>query len=496
MQLAPDSHVSSTDVARGQRALVQDAAWAALCGSLYGGVVMAGFAVALGASPMVIGVLAAIPFFGQVSQIPAIALVERLRQRRRITVYAASASRAVILLLALLPFLEPSLALALLVLAQLAITLLGAIGGCAFNSWIHELIPKDRLGALFSRRLFWSMVAASLGALFAGQAVQRWGMAGSLAASAGPLGGYAIAFVAAALAGFVSSWHIARVPEPQMVRAGAPAPVLAMVRAPFGDANFRRVIVFMASWNFASNLAAPFIAVYLLRQMQLGLAVVTALWVAATLANALTLYWWGRLSDRLSNKAILAVALPFYFASLMALPLASIPDEHELTLPLLFLIHLVMGAASGGVGLATGNIGLKLAPHGQGTAYLSATALAGALAAGFAALAGGGLAEWFRSRDLAIFVHWGSPAGNALTTVLEFQHWEFLFAISFLCAGYVLHALSRIAEGPEISERVVVQQLVSEARRSIDQLSPVEGLRNVMLFPLGWLSERRRRPRS
>jgi MFS family permease len=480
--------VTADEVERGQHSLVSDAAWAALVGSLFGGVVLTGFAVALGASPMVIGVLAAIPFFGQIAQLPAIALVERLRERRRITVYASAASRAVILLLAALPFLEPKKALALLVLAQLAVTVLGSIGACAFNSWIHELVPRDRLGALFSRRLFWSMVSASAGALFAGQVVQRWH--GAVA-----LEGYSLTFAAAGIAGFVSSWYLSRVPEPRMVRAGPPPPVLAMVRAPLRDRNFRRVILFMGGWNFASNLAAPFITVYLMRQMYFGLAVVTALWVAATIANALTLYWWGRLSDRLSNKAILAVALPFYFASLMALPFTSIPDEHALTLPLLFLIHVVMGAASGGVGLATGNIGLKLAPHGQGTAYLSAATLAGALAAGTAALAGGGLAEWFRSRDLAIFVHWGSPAGNALTTVLEFQHWEFLFGLSFLCAGYVLHALSRIEEGPEISERVVVQQLVSEARRSLDQMSPIEGLRNAILYPLGWLGERRRRPR-
>jgi MFS family permease len=488
MSLDPQASVSPDDVQRGERSLVHDAAWAALVGSLFGGVVLAGFAVALGASPMVIGLLAAIPFFGQIAQLPAIALVERLRQRRRITVYASAASRVGILLLAALPFLDPATALALLVLAQLAVTVLGSIGACAFNSWVHELVPRDRLGALFSRRLFWSMVSASLGALLAGQVVQRW-------RGAVPLEGYAVVFAAAGLAGFVSSWYLARVPEPRMVRTGPPPPVLAMVRAPFRDRNFRRVLAFMASWNFASNLAAPFIAVYLMRQMHYGLAVVTALWVAATVANALTLYWWGRLSDRLSNKAILALGLPFYFASLIALPFTSIPDEHFLTLPLLFLIHVVMGAASGGVGLATGNLGLKLAPHGQGTAYLSAATLAGALAAGTAALAGGGLAEWFRSRDLAIFVHWGSPAGNALTTVLEFQHWEFVFALSFLCAGYVLHALSRIEEGPEISERVVVQQLVSEARRSLDQISPVEGLRNAILFPLGWLGERRKRPR-
>jgi hypothetical protein len=40
-----------------------------------------------------------------------------------------------------------------------------------------------------------------------------------------------------------------------------------------------------------------------------------------------------------------------------------------------------------------------------------------------------------------------------------------------------------------------VQEFVAEARRSIDQLSPVEGLRSAVLFPFGRLSERRRRPR-
>jgi MFS family permease len=488
MRLSPDPVITAEDMERGKQALVRDAAWATLAGSLYGGVILIGFAVALGASPIVIGILAAVPFLAQVAQLPAIALVERVRQRRKITVIAVTISRVLILLLALLPHLEPKLALALFVLGQTLITFLGSISGCSLNSWLHQLLPKDSLGSLFARRLFWSTVLASIGALFAGQVIQQWPF--------GPqIEGYSVAFVCAALAGLLSSYYLSRVPEPQMPPAGAPLPVLAMIRSPFRDANFRRVIIFMASWNLASNLAAPFITVYLLRQLHYGIGTVTGLWVASQVANALTMYLWGRLSDRLSNKAILAVALPVYFACLIALPFTKIPAEHALTLPLLFLIHLAMGAASGGIGLATGNLGLKLAPQGQGTAYLSAVSLSGAAAAGMAAMMGGGLAEWFSARELAIFVHWGSPVGDALATVLEFQHWEFLFAISFALGAYVLHALSRIQEGAEHSERVVVQQFVSEARRSIDQLSPIEGLRTVVLFPFGWLSERRRRPR-
>ena len=56
--------------------------------------------------------------------------------------------------------------------------------------------------------------------------------------------------------------------------------------------------------------------------------------------------------------------------------------------------------------------------------------------------------------------------------------------------------LSRIDEGREISERVVIQQFAAEAVRTLDQLSPIDGLRAVILFPFGWLSERRRQPRS
>jgi MFS family permease len=286
------------------------------------------------------------------------------------------------------------------------------------------------------------------------------------------------------------------VPEPPMQRTGPPVPLAELLRAPLADANFRNVVGFMAAWNLASNIAAPFITVYLLRQMGYELGTVTATWAAGQAATAATMAWWGRLSDRLSNKAILSVALPAYFASLIALAFIALPERHALTLPLLFLIQMAMGAASGGIGLATGNLGLKLAPQGQGTAYLAVVTLAGSVAAGCAALAGGLLADWFAARELALTFQWTSPGVTRALTVLQFRHWEFLFAISFVLGFYVLHRLSRVREGEEHSERAVVQQLVIEAFRSIDQLSPIEGLRTVVLLPLGRLRDRRLRPRS
>ena len=488
MQLRPDTVVTPDDLARGKRALVKDAAWASLVGALYGGVILVGFALELGATPFIIGLIAAIPFFAQFAQLPAIALVERVRQRRKVAVIAVSVSRGMILALAAIPYLgDPPRQLAALILAQLMITMCGSVGGLAVNSWIHQLLAREPLGDLFSRRLFWSTVLASLGATLAGQLVQHWPQAQRLQA-------YSLSFTFAAAAGLISTYYLVRVPEPAMARTSVP--VAAMIRAPFRDLNFRRVIVFMGSWNVASNIAAPFITVYLMRQMGYPLGTVTTLWVTSQVANALTLYLWGRLSDRLSNKAILAVALPAYFGCLIALPFSSVPAPHALTLPLIYAIHFVMGGASGGIGLATGNLGLKLAPQGQGTAYLANVSLVGSLAGGLAAIAGGALADWFASRRLALDLNWASPDRSAELTVLQFQHWEFLFAISFALGFYVMHALSRIREGREHSERHVIREFTAEAARSLDQLSPIEGLRAAILFPFGRLAERRRQPRS
>ena len=490
MRLRPDPAVTPEDLERGQRALVIEAAWATTAGALYGGVILVGFALELGATPVVIGLLAAIPFLTQVSQLPTIALVERVRQRRKITVLSVTLARALILSLALIPLLPGApLQLAALIGAQVAISIAGAVGGCAFNSWVHQLVPREALATLFAKRLFWSTVLASLGALGAGYLVQRWPLPDKLHA-------YALAFAAAGVAGFVSSRYLVAVPEPEMAPTGPPMPLTELLGAPFRDGNFRSVIVFMASWNLASNIAAPFITVYLLGQLGFELGTVTTLWMVGQVATALTMYLWGRLSDQLSNKAILSVALPAYFVCLVALTFAALPAVHALTLPLLYLIQLVMGAASGGIGLATGNLGLKLAPQGRATAYLAAVSLAGALAGGVAALAGGVLADWFAARELALSFHWTSPGTTQQIRLLQFHHWEFLFAISFVLGFYVLHRLSRIQEGEEHSERAVVQQLVLQAFRSIDQLSPIDGLRTVILFPFGRLRDRRLKPRT
>jgi MFS family permease len=468
--LRPVPVVSAEALEAGQRALVWDAAWASVTGAWSGGVVLVAFALSLGADPMAIGLLAAIPFAAQAAQLPTIYLVERWRQRKLIGIVALAVARVIIILLALLPFIAAAdLRVPLLVTAHLLIGVLGSVAACAINSWFHQLLPAASLGRFFGKRLLVASALSCGGTLAAGLFVDN------------PPGGraemaYAMVFVGAGLAGLASCVFLARTPEPTMPAGGPPLPMIEMLREPLRDVNFRRLLVMLGGWNLASNLAAPFLTVYLIRQLGFGLSTVTALWVSSQLANAAALYLWGRLSDRLSNKAILAVALPVYFACMLGLVFVGAGASGNTQLVMLYGLHIAMGVASGGIGLATGNIGLKLAPQGRGTSYLAAIGTVSAVLGGIAPILGGAIAQWLSSSQLSVVVRWVSPALSQEVSVLSFAHWEFLFALSALLGILVLRALWRVQEGSDISERVVIQELALEAVRTVNQLSSIGGL--------------------
>jgi MFS family permease len=185
--------------------------------------------------------------------------------------------------------------------------------------------------------------------------------------------------------------------------------LLALLRRPLADANFRSLIVFLGVWNFAVNLAAPFFTVFMLTTLGMDMTFVMAMTVTSLIANVSVLRLWGRYVDRFSNKSILAVCGPVFILAIFAWTFTAFPDKHPYTVPLLIVIHVVMGVSTAGVTLASGNIGLKLAPRGEATSYLALLSLVGALSAGIAPIIGGLFADFFAKRELALFVQWFSP---------------------------------------------------------------------------------------
>ena len=474
--------MSQAHLESGLRALIKDGVYSQIVGTLTSGVLLVGYAMELGASNLAIGLLASLPFLAQLCQLPAIALVERFRARRRIAVIALSACRALMVPIAFLPLLgDGPLALGLLIGGVALSAGLGSIGSCAWNSWMRDLVPQRMLGDFFGRRLFFSTFYAMLFGLAGGLFVDHWNGLHLAARS----DAYTVLFLIGALAGGLNVWHLSKVPEPRMAPAEPHRKLSDVLRAPLADHNFRRLLAFLGSWHFSVNLAAPFFAVYLMTQLEYDIWVVTGLTVISQLANLLMLRQWGRLADNFSNKAVLSVCAPLFLASIIAFPFTAMPEKHAFTLPLLTVVHALMGAATAGITLASGNIGLKLAPHGRATAYLASTSLVTSLAAGLAPIIGGLFADDFVSRELSIVLRWASSGNASEFIAIKLRHWDFFFILASALGLFALQRLGKVREKGEVKEKIIIQQLALEARRTMINLSSVGGLRAMTSFPTG-----------
>src|SRR6187551_1367250 len=78
---------------------------AEVVGACFGNAVLTAWAVELGASPLLLGVLWGLPYFGQIFQVPAVWVTARLG-RKRAAVFTHSLARQVTLPIAALPFLD------------------------------------------------------------------------------------------------------------------------------------------------------------------------------------------------------------------------------------------------------------------------------------------------------------------------------------------------------------------------------------------------------
>jgi MFS family permease len=448
--------------------------------TLTGGVFLVAFALKLGASNSVIGLLAAIPSLVQLIQIPSVYLVEKYRVRRAISVYTSAISRISWLFIALIPFLfSIETGLIFLISVFLLKTILGTVSLCSWNSWMRDLLPQDQLGVFFSKRM---RLATALGipvTFAAGFYLDYW----KKIHPDYELYGYSLLFFLGFLAGMLGVYFLTTIPEPRMPPTEVKVHFYKLIMRPFKDDNFRNLVRFLGSWNFAVNLAAPFFTVYMLKRLELDMSLIIALTVLSQLTSLAFYGIWGRFSDRFSNKSVLSVSGPLFILCILAWTFTTMPDTYILTMPLLIIIHIFMGISTAGVTLASGNIGLKLAPKGQATAYLAANSLVNSISAGIAPILGGSFVDFFNGRKLAWDITWTSPKGELVIPTLNFQQWDFFFFFAFLVGLYSIHLLALVKEEGEVEEKIVLYELLSEIRRPIRNFSTADGLQQMVQFP-------------
>lgn len=477
--LQPQAEIGEAEREAGLRRLIYEAGYSSATAALTSGVILTAFALHLGASNLIVGFLASAPFLGQLLQAPAVLLIERVRARKAIAVLTSVVGRSMLAIMAVAAFLPPPVAIGAVIVAQFVLCGLGAIGGCAWNSWLRDLAPQDRLGAVFSRRTVYTTSVSLAAGLAAALLLDR-----TTESSGARDWAFAGLYLAGCVSGLISARIVSHMPEPRMPPPSAePASLIALLSAPLADPNFRRLVHFLASWQFAVNLATPFFTVFIVRQLGFDMTFVMLLSVTSQVTNLLTVRSWGTLSDRFAHKSVLSVAAPTYILSIVGMIGASQLGNGTATMAYLVVLHMLMGAAVAGVTLATANIALKLSPKGEATAYVATSALMSSLAAGLAPILGGLFADFFAARRFELLLRWTTPDGVRLLSPISLSHWDFYFLIAGLLGLYALHRLSMVQEEGQIERREMVHQLWFEARRAARTLGTVSGLRALTELP-------------
>jgi MFS family permease len=476
----PKETLSEDDVTKGLSFLIREGLASQAMVTLTSGIFLVAFGLQLGASNTVIGLLAAIPPLAELIQMPAISVVENVRNRRLVCVGASIVARLFWIVIALIPFLFGlTAAVPVLIMSLVLYGSISAISHCSWNSWMRDLVPQEILGIFFSRRMSLSLtlgIVLSLVASVLIDFIER--------NPAFPPGtAYSIIFLGGSVAGLMGIWYMSRIPEPLMKEA-AKVPPLDQIRSTFRDENFSRLIAFLGAWNFAVNLAAPFFTVYLLVMLDFDITVVIILAVISQIASVLSYGMWGRIADRFSNKSVLRVSGPLFMFCILGWTFTTMPTRYLLTIPLLIVLHILMGVSTAGVTLASANIGLKLAPHGGATAYLATINITNSLAAGIAPIIGGMFVDSFKATELSLTLNWKSAETAFAIRTLDFQYWDFFFVFAFLIGIYSIHRLAFVKEAGEVEDRLVVQELIAQVSREMRNLSTVGGLRYMLRFPV------------
>jgi MFS family permease len=344
---------------------IYEGIFANMFATLTGGVFLTGFALHLGMDEFMIGLLASMPFLVTVFQWPTAHLIETTGKRKIFWYWGAVTARLLwlpILIAALLPidstFLRFSLLMGLIFLSYS----FNSVSGVSWLSLMSDLVPDTIRGQFFGNR---NMLCGAAGMVV----MLIYGKFLDLMKNAAPGGlslGFGLVFLSAVFFGIVSMRFLVRVSEPALLKPKTNRSFFKNLPMPFRERNFRKFLTFALVWGFSVYFAAPFFTVYFLQDLHFSYGFIAALGTASGFADLLGMRFWGRISDKVKNKAVIrfssAVAIFLPFAWIFVRPGSTV-------LP--FVINIIGGLFWAGINLCMSNLLLGISPKENRSLFFS-----------------------------------------------------------------------------------------------------------------------------
>lgn len=359
--------------------------------TLTGGAFLTGFALYLGMNEFMIGLMGAMPFMVTLFQLPASYYLQKNRARKKYCILWAAAARLLwipILIVAFLPFAPTFMKWSTILILIFLSYAFASISYISWLSWISDLVPDSMRGSFFGARNMLVGAAGMIAMIIFGNLLDFL----KARFDNGTACGLGFTFLWAVLFGVLSIRFLKKVSEPPLSPPETPGSFWQDLSRPFEDINFRRFLRFAFCWSFSVYFASPFFTLYFLRELGFNYGFIATLGVFSGLADLIGMRVWGKLSDKVKNKAIIqlaswvAVFLPFAW-------IHAKPDS--VFLPA--ILHIAGGGFWAGINLCINNLLLRIAPpDNKGIFFSTFNVIAGL---------GAGLSPIFAGLLLRSFVH-------------------------------------------------------------------------------------------
>jgi MFS family permease len=185
---------------------------------------------------------------------------------------------------------------------------LGSIIGPAWGSLMSEYLPEGQRVQYLGWRSRMVAISGIISTAFWGTLLH---FLGTLSQNAG----FVAIFAGVVFTRFLSFSFMARMKDlPFKQNGGTIVLNFSNFRERLKNSNFARFVYFVTTMTFATQLAAPYFSVYMLRDLQFGYLSYTSVQLASVVAGMVAFPLWGRNADIVGNARVLkstAVLIPF-----------------------------------------------------------------------------------------------------------------------------------------------------------------------------------------
>ncbi len=262
------------------------------------------FALAIGANNAQIGFLSSIPgILSPVSQVFGSRLMERFSRKRIITIFVSLQALIWLPILLLSLFFWRNIFMSylplILILFYSMYAIFGALAGPAWFSLMGDLIPEKIRGKYFSNRNKLCGTVALISMLTGAFILDFFKTRGLV------LLGFSILFLIALIFRMISASLFKKHYYPKFkLEKGYYFSFFQFIKKARKN-NFGKFAIYIALMNFATAVAGPFFAVYMLNDLHFSYTLFILTNVSASVATLLFLPILGRLSDKYGNRGLL-----------------------------------------------------------------------------------------------------------------------------------------------------------------------------------------------